>query len=192
MRMRRRMNRPPSPLWAMVLVAVAAAAGWWQHRSVAMEPLVGADAVAVLAPAQAPGPLRSVGVAYFYHKGDKLLEPVAFRLEEAVPPDLLAANAFDRLCEGPPPGLPDLVTAIPDGCRVEQVWLERDTLHVRFAPDSRVVPPQPGLMMDQLEMTAAQIPGVKRLELWAGPQRWQAGPLGVDGRPDYVKLRPRP
>lgn len=125
---------------------------------------------------------------YFLDAAMRRLVPVERRSRQPLRLEQAVAAAFQDLCAGPPPGL---ASAVRPGCRVMRVWRQGDLLHLRMQPsDWDFVPgvPAANAWDDQVEMTAAQFPGVHRLQFWAGGRTRPGGPMPVDGRPGYLPL----
>lgn len=138
----------------------------------------------------AAGTLRSYRV-YFLGAGG--LVPVQRTAPRPLTVEQAAAAAFQALCDGPPPGV---TSAVRPHCRVQRAWRAGDTLHVQMQPpDWDFVPgvPAANAWDDQMEMTAAQFPGIRRLQFWTGGHRRPGGPMPVDGKPNYLRLAgPKP
>lgn len=140
--------------------------------------------------ASAAGALRQYRV-YFLDRSGARLVPVARTSGRALTPLEAAGAAFQALCNGPPPGLD---SAVRRGCRVQRVWRSGQTLHLEMHPeDFDFVPgvPAANAWDDQVEMTAAQFPGIRRLQFWAAGRPRPGGPLPVDGRPNWLTVAGR-
>lgn len=164
---------PAGGLILAIALAAAAVLGWWLGGQVRLD----------------PKPL----VAYFLSP-DGL---VAVPLRGPAPADEGAAArlAFQALCSGPAAlGRPRLFSAVPLGCRVHRAWREGDTLHVAFSPGFDVVRgvPAANAWDDQMEMTAAQFPGIRHLQFWVDGRKLggRGMPMPVDGRPNALRLAP--
>lgn len=178
MRARQRRSGPRvPPVGAYLLLAVslagAAAGGWWLGGQVGLEP--------------------KPPVAYFLSPEGLVAVPLRNRRPAAE--GEAARLAFQALCDGPGAlGRPRLFSAVPLGCKVHRAWREGEILHVAFSPGFDAVPgvPAANAWDDQMEMTAAQFPGTRRLQFWvdgrklAGPHM----PMPVDGRPNWLRLAP--
>lgn len=144
---------------------------------------------------------QSVFLAYFANPQDGTLESQAVLAPAPLAPAQGLALALRALCQGPTPEMQRLgiTSAVPTGCRINQVVIQDGRLQLDASRDFYAVKPEEIQMwQDQIEMTAAQVPGIRQVVFRAGGRPLSAtelrrlgltGPLPVDGRPSHLRIR---